>query len=43
MKDYPMGIKADTVQVTDTGVTGQFSTQNATIPLNENDPCFVGL
>lgn len=42
-KDYPMGIKADTVQVTDTGVTGQFSTQNATIPLNENDPCFVGL
>ena len=42
-KDLPMGIKADTVQVTDTGVTSQFSTQNATIPLDNEDPCFAGL
>ena len=43
MKDYPMGIKADTVQVTNDGVTGQLSTRNATIPAGGNDACFVGL
>lgn len=43
LKDYPMGIKADSVQVTDTGVISQFSTQNATIPLDNDDPCFAGL
>ena len=32
MKDYPMGIKADAIQVTDDGVSGQLSTTNATIP-----------
>ena len=41
--DLPMGIKADSVQVTDTGVTSQFSTQNATMPLANDDPCFAGL
>jgi len=41
--DLPMGIKADSVQVTDDGVTSQFSTQNATIPLDDQDPCFAGL
>jgi LmeA-like phospholipid-binding len=41
--DYPMGIHADNVQVTETGVVSQFSTQNAEIPKGEEDPCFAGL
>ena len=43
MKDYPMGIKADTIQVTDDGVSGQLSTTNATIPAGGNDACFTSL
>jgi hypothetical protein len=44
-KNYPLGIHADSVQVTDTGVTSKFSTQNATIPAgdNNNDPCFANI
>jgi hypothetical protein len=42
-KNYPMGIHADSVQVTDTGVVSHFSTQNASIPKGNNDPCFAGL
>ena len=42
-KNYPMGIHADSVQVTDTGVVSQFSTQNAEIPEGSDDPCFSGL
>jgi hypothetical protein len=42
-KDYPLGIHADSVQVTDSGVTSQFSTQNATIPAGGQDACFGGL
>ncbi len=43
-KNYPMGIHADSVQVTSTGVTSHFSTQNASIPTgNDNDPCFANL
>jgi hypothetical protein len=42
-KNYPMGIHANTVQVTDTGVVSQFSTQNASIPKGNEDPCFAGL
>ena len=42
-KNYPMGIKADSVSVTDSGVASQFSTQNAEIPKGEQDPCFTGL
>jgi hypothetical protein len=42
-KNYPMGIHADTVQVTDSGVVSQFSTQNAEIPKGQEDPCFTGL
>jgi hypothetical protein len=42
-KNYPLGIHADTVQVTDTGVVSQFSTQNATIPKQNEDPCFANL
>jgi LmeA-like phospholipid-binding len=41
--NYPMGIHADTVQVTDSGVASQFSTQNAEIPKDQQDPCFAGL
>ncbi|HEV7849900.1 MAG TPA: LmeA family phospholipid-binding protein, partial [Mycobacterium sp.] len=42
-KNYPLGIKADDVQVTDTGVTAHFSTKNASIPAGNTDPCFAGL
>jgi hypothetical protein len=44
-KNFPMGIHADSVQVTDTGVVSHFSTQNAAIPSggNDNDPCFANL
>jgi hypothetical protein len=42
-KNYPLGIHADNVQVTDTGVVSQFSTQNASIPKGNEDPCFTGL
>jgi len=41
--NYPLGIHADSVQVTDTGVVSQFSTQNAAIPKGNEDPCFAGL
>ena len=37
-KNYPMGIHADSVQVTDSGVVSQFSTQNATIPRGSRTP-----
>jgi len=42
-KDYPLGIKADSIQVTDSGVAAQFSTQNASIPKGNNNPCFQRL
>lgn len=42
-KNYPLGIHADSVQVTDSGVVSQFSTQNASIPKVQDDPCFAGL
>jgi hypothetical protein len=35
---YPLGIHADSVQVTDSGVVGHFSTRNASIP--QDDHCF---
>ncbi len=42
--NYPLGIHADSVQVTSTGVTSHFSTQNATIPAgNNNDSCFANI
>lgn len=42
-KNYPLGIKADSVQVTDSGVTSHFSTRNASIPKSTEDPCFANL
>lgn len=41
--NYPLGIKADSVQVTSTGVVGKFSSQNATIPSGESNSCFADL
>jgi hypothetical protein len=41
--DLPLGIHADSVQVTDSGVVAQFSTRNAKIPVANVDPCFAGL
>ncbi|NKZ11224.1 DUF2993 domain-containing protein [Mycolicibacterium septicum DSM 44393] len=41
---YPLGIHADSVSVTDTGVVGKFSSQNASIPNDESDDaCFSQL
>lgn len=44
-KNYPLGIHADSVQVTSTGVTSHFSTQNASIPTGNGgqDPCFSNI
>jgi hypothetical protein len=42
-KNYPMGIHADNVQVTNSGVVSHFSTQNATIPTGGQNPCFANL
>lgn len=41
-KRYPLGVHADSIQVTDTGVVARFSTRNAAIPRSD-DPCFEHL
>ena len=41
-ENYPLGVKADDVRVTEDGVVSRFSTQNATMPL-DSDACFSGL
>jgi hypothetical protein len=43
MKNLPLGIHADSVSVADSGVTAKFSTQNATMPAGQQDPCFAGI
>ncbi len=40
-KNYPLGIHADSVQVTNDGVVAHFSTRNAAIPAAQTDPCFA--
>ena len=40
-KNYPLGIHADSVQVTNDGVVAHFSTRNAAIPASQTDPCFA--
>lgn len=40
---YPLGIHADSVAVTATGVVGKFSTQNASIPQGDANACFARL
>jgi hypothetical protein len=43
-QNYPLGIHADSVKVTSTGVEGTFSTSNATIPAGgSQDPCFANV
>jgi hypothetical protein len=42
-QELPLGIKADSVKVTENGVESQFSTQNATIPKSEQDSCFASI
>ncbi len=42
-KNYPLGIHADSVEVTDSGVVSHFSTRNAAIPAGNTDPCFADL
>jgi len=42
-KNLPMGIHADSVEVTDTGVKARFVTRDATIPNGQQDPCFAGV
>lgn len=42
-KNLPMGIYADRVTVTDSGVAARFVTRDATIPTAQQDPCFAGL
>jgi hypothetical protein len=39
-ENYPMGIHADSVQVTENGVVAKFSTTNASMPKPADDPCF---
>ncbi|UVO14569.1 DUF2993 domain-containing protein [Mycobacterium sp. SVM_VP21] len=41
-KRYPLGLRADGIEVTDTGVVARFSTHNASIPRTD-DPCFEHL
>ncbi len=43
-QNYPLGIHADSVKVTSSGVEGTFSSSNATIPSGgSQDPCFANL
>ncbi len=42
-KNLPMGIRADSVEVTDSGVAARFITRDATIPNGQQDPCFAGI
>ncbi len=41
--NYPLGIQADSVAVTDAGVVGEFSSRNASIPQEDTNPCFAAL
>lgn len=43
-QNYPLGLHADSVKVTSSGVEGSFSASNATIPAGGGqDPCFANL
>ena len=43
-RNYPLGLHADSIKVTDSGVQAAFSTSNATIPSGgSTDPCLAGL
>lgn len=43
-RNYPLGLHADSIKVTDSGVEAAFSSSNATIPAGGNqDPCLADL
>lgn len=42
-RNLPMGIHAESVRVTDSGVSATYVTRNATIPNGRQDPCFTGI
>ena len=44
-RNYPLGLHADSIKVTDSGVQATFSTSNATIPSGggSQDPCLANL
>ncbi|WP_310779532.1 LmeA family phospholipid-binding protein [Mycobacterium sp. Z3061] len=42
-KDYPLGVRAESVEVTDNGVIARFAARNATIPAGNTDPCLADL
>jgi LmeA-like phospholipid-binding len=44
-QNYPLGIHADSIKVTDSGIQAAFSTSNATIPSGggSQDPCLANL
>ncbi|WIM87303.1 DUF2993 domain-containing protein [Candidatus Mycobacterium wuenschmannii] len=43
-RNYPLGLHADSIKVTDSGVEAAFSSTNATIPAgNNDDPCLADL
>jgi hypothetical protein len=42
-QNFPLGIHANSVKVTNTGVEATFSTSNAAIPSQSQDPCFANL
>ena len=42
-KNLPMGIRAESVGVTDSGVSARFVTRDATIPNGQEDACFAGV
>ncbi|CAN5335873.1 DUF2993 domain-containing protein [soil metagenome] len=42
-KNYPVAITLENVNVTDSGVTSQFSVSNTSMPRGGEDPCFAGL
>jgi LmeA-like phospholipid-binding len=41
--NYPLGIQADSVDVTDGAVVGKFSSRDASIPNEDANPCFARL
>ena len=43
VRNLPMGIHAESVEVTDSGVAARFVTRDATIPNGQQDPCFAGV
>jgi hypothetical protein len=43
VKNYPLGIHADSVRVTNDGVLAHFSTRNASIPAVQTNPCFANV